>query len=169
MTEIELYKDERVRKFAKDFVLDLIKSFGTTIETKFGGDIERYKKCRIAYAKLLEKAKDKKKLDNDTVGSLKKLRKLFTSNFALPRKLQMMIYDKQTKKHVRVSKTVLRWYVYVVSKGIFKLHEHGRDAYSGYQFKNYYTVKFSEIDRLMKFIHKMRINNENAKQKETNH
>lgn len=87
MTEIELYKDERVKKFAKDFVLDLIKSFSIAIETKFGDDIERYKKCRIAYAKLLEKAKNKKKLDKDIVSSLKKLRKLLTANFALPRKL----------------------------------------------------------------------------------
>lgn len=154
MTETELYKDERVWKFAADFVNDLIKDFSNTIETKFHGDIARYKKCRIVYAKLLETAKGKKKLDNDTVCTLKKFRKLFTSSFALPRKLQMTIYDKETKKRVRISKTILRSCVSKASKGIFKLHEHGRDAYSGYQFKNYYTVKFSEIDRLMKFINK---------------
>lgn len=66
----------------------------------------------------------------------------------------MKVYDKETKKRVRVPVKVLKWHVSQASKGIFRLLEHGRDAYSGYQFKNYYSVKFSEIDRLMNFINK---------------
>lgn len=81
----------------------------------------------------------------------------------------MKVYDKTTKKRIRVPFKVLKCLVLRASDGMFKLREHGRDAYSGYQFKNYYTVKFSEIDRLMKSINKKRTNNENAQQKETNH
>lgn len=61
--------------------------FSNTLSTKFNNDIERYKKCRINYAKLLEKAKNKKRLTKDIVAILKKFRKFFTANFALPKKL----------------------------------------------------------------------------------
>ena len=154
MTETELLEDERVQKFAKEYVRDLVVCFSNTMSMKFNNNIERYKKYRIAYAKLLESAKDKKRLTKDVVAALKKLRKFFTANFALPKKLQMKVYDKTTKKHVRVPFKVLKCLVSRASKGIFKLREHGRDAYSGYQFKNYYTVTFSQIDRLMNYINK---------------
>ncbi len=44
----------------------------------------------------------------------------------------MKVYDKTTKKRVRVPIKVLKWHISKVSSGIFKLMEHGRDAYSGY-------------------------------------
>ena len=169
MTDTEFYIDSRIREYAKEYVRDLVVCFGNTIAEKLNNDIERYKKYRVVYAKLLESAKDKKRLTKDVVTALKKLRKFFTANFALPRKLQMKVYDKTTKKRVRVPIKVLKWHVSKVSSGIFRLMEHGRDAYSGYQFKNYYTVKFAEIDRLMNFINKSRNNqHENTKQENKN-
>lgn len=87
MTENEFYTDSRIREYAKEYVRDLIVCFSNTMSTKFNNNIERYKKCRIAYAKLLESAKDKKRLTKDVVAALKKLRKFFTANFTLPKKL----------------------------------------------------------------------------------
>ena len=87
MTDTEFYIDSRIREYAKEYVRDLVVCFGNTIAEKLNNDIERYKKYRVVYAKLLESAKDKKRLTKDIVTALKKLRKFFTANFALPRKL----------------------------------------------------------------------------------
>lgn len=152
MKEIDYYIDARVKQFAKDYAVSLAKHFRTVIHNKYNDSFDLYKSRRLAYAKLLSEAKKKNfsNLDNKTLSMLKKLRKEFTSMFALPKPLKFSVYDKETKKMTRVPLKALKCHVSKHFRSLFKIKQHGRDKYSGWQFKDYYVVDYNRIDELKK-------------------
>ena len=152
MKEIDYYIDARVKQFAKDYAVSLAKHFRTVIHDKYNDSFDLYKSRRLAYAKLLEEAKKKNfsKLDRETLTKMKKFRKEFTSRFALPKPLKLSVYDKETKKMARVPLKALKQHVSKHFRNLFKIKRHGRDKYSGWQFKDYYVVDYNRIDELKK-------------------
>lgn len=152
MKEIDYYTDARVKQFARDYAVSLAKHFRTVIHDKYNDSFDLYKSRRLAYAKLLSEAKKKNfsNLDIKTLSKLKKFRKEFTSRFALPMLLKLTVYDKDSKKNVNIPARVLKWHVSKHFNSLFTIKQHGRDKYSGWQFKDYYTVDYMRIDELKK-------------------
>ena len=161
MKENDYYTDTRIKQFAKDYSVLLAKHFRTVIHDKYNDSFDLYKSRRLAYSKLLSEAKKKNfsKLDTKTLSTLKKLRKEFTSMFALPKPLQLSIYDKETKKMVRVPFKALKQHISKHFRNLFKIKRHGRDKYSGWQFKDYYVVDYNRIDELKKLAEEKKEDN----------
>lgn len=152
MKEIDYYTDARIKQFARDYAVLLARHFKNVIDACYNHSFDLYKRRRLDYAKLLEEAKKKnfRNLDTELLSKLKKLRKEFTSRFALPKQLKLSVYDKETKKMARVPLKALKWHVSKHFRSLFKIKQHGRDKYSGWQFKDYYTVDYMRIDELKK-------------------
>ena len=152
MKENDYYTDTRIKQFAKDYSVLLAIHFKNVIDTCYNHSFDIYKRKRLDYAKLLEEAKKKNfnMLDPELLSKLKKLRKEFTSRFALPKRLKLTVYDKDTKKNINIPLTVLKWHVSKHFRNLFKIKRHGRDKYSGWQFKDYYVVDYNRIDELKK-------------------
>ena len=152
MKEKDYYTDTRIKQFAKDYSVLLAKHFKNVIDTCYNHNFDLYKRKRLDYAKLLEEANKKNFniLDTELLSKLKKLRKEFTSRFALPKRLKLTVYDKDTKKNINIPFTILKSHVSKHFRNLFKIKRHGRDKYSGWQFKDYYVVDYNRIDELKK-------------------
>ena len=152
MKENDYYTDTRIKQFAKDYSVLLAIHFKNVIDTCYNHSFDIYKRKRLDYAKLLEEAKKKNfnMLDPELLSKLKKLRKEFTSRFALPKRLKLTVYDKDTKKNINIPFTILKSHVSKHFRSLFKIKRHGRDKYSGWQFKDYYVVDYNRIDELKK-------------------
>ena len=152
MKENDYYTDARIKQFAKDYSVLLARHFKNVIDTCYNHSFDLYKRRRLDYAKLLEEAKKKNfdNLDTELLFKLKKLRKEFTSRFALPKPLKLSVYDKETKKMARVPLKALKWHISKHFRSLFKIKQHGRDKYSGWQFKDYYVVDYTRLDELKK-------------------
>lgn len=152
MKENDYYTDTRIKQFAKDYSVLLAIHFKNVIDTCYNHSFDIYKRKRLDYAKLLEEAKKKNfnMLDPELLSKLKKLRKEFTSRFALPKRLKLTVYDKDTKKNINIPLTILKQHVSKHFRNLFKIKQHGRDKYSGWQFKDYYVVDYNRIDELKK-------------------
>ena len=152
MNENDYYTDARIKQFARDYAVLLARHFKNVIDTCYNHSFDLYKRRRLDYAKLLEEAKKKnfENLDIELLSKLKKLRKEFTSRFALPKRLKLTVYDKETKKNVNIPLSVLKWHVSKHFRSLFKIKQHGRDKYSGWQFKDYYVVDYTRLDELKK-------------------
>ena len=163
-----LEKDIRVQKYAHDYAVLLVQHFVSVVESKYNRDFDQYKSRRLAYAKILEEAKKKNffKLDKDTWTKLKNLRLAFTRNFALPKPLKLVIYDKDLKKNTRVPFKVLKSLVHNMLQGLFTVKRHGRDKYSGLQFKDYYMVDYTRIDEIKRYYEKNKEGNNMTKAEE---
>ena len=152
MKENDYYTDTRIKQFAKDYSVLLAIHFKNVIDTCYNHSFDIYRRKRLDYAKLLEEAKKKNfnVLDPELLSKLKKLRKEFTSRFALPKRLKLTVYDKDTKKNINIPFTILKSHVSKHFRSLFKIKQHGRDKYSGWQFKDYYVVDYNRIDELKK-------------------
>ena len=161
MKENDYYTDTRIKQFAKDYSVLLAIHFKNVIDTCYNHNFDIYKRKRIDYAKLLEEAKKKnfEKLDTEMLSKLKKLRKEFTSRFALPKRLKLTVYDKDTKKNINIPFTILKSHVSKHFRSLFKIKRHGRDKYSGWQFKDYYVVDYNRIDELKKLAEEKKEDN----------
>ena len=161
MKENDYYTDTRIKQFAKDYSVLLAIHFKNVIDTCYNHSFDIYKRKRIDYAKLLEEAKKKnfEKLDTEMLSKLKKLRKEFTSRFALPKRLKLTVYDKDTKKNINIPFTILKSHVSKHFRSLFKIKRHGRDKYSGWQFKDYYVVDYNRIDELKKLAEEKKEDN----------
>lgn len=161
MKENDYYTDTRIKQFAKDYSVLLAIHFKNVIDTCYNHSFDIYKRKRIDYAKLLEEAKKKnfEKLDTEMLSKLKKLRKEFTSRFALPKRLKLTVYDKDTKKNINIPFTILKSHVSKHFRSLFKIKRHGRDKYSGWQFKDYYIVDYNRIDELKKLAEEKKEDN----------
>lgn len=161
MKENDYYTDTRIKQFAKDYSVLLAIHFKNVIDTCYNHSFDIYKRKRLDYAKLLEEAKKKNfnMLDHELLSKLKKLRKEFTSRFALPKRLKLTIYDKDTKKNINIPFTILKSHVSKHFRNLFKIKQHGRDKYSGWQFKDYYVVDYNRIDELKKLAEEKKEDN----------
>ena len=161
MKENDYYTDTRIKQFAKDYSVLLAIHFKNVIDTCYNHSFDIYKRKRLDYAKLLEEAKKKNfnMLDHELLSKLKKLRKEFTSRFALPKRLKLTIYDKDTKKNINIPFTILKSHVSKHFRNLFKIKRHGRDKYSGWQFKDYYVVDYNRIDELKKLAEEKKEDN----------
>ena len=161
MKENDYYTDTRIKQFAKDYSVLLAIHFKNVIDTCYNHSFDIYKRKRLDYAKLLEEAKKKNfnMLDHELLSKLKKLRKEFTSRFALPKRLKLTVYDKDTKKNINIPFTILKSHVSKHFRSLFKIKRHGRDKYSGWQFKDYYVVDYNRIDELKKLAEEKKEDN----------
>ena len=161
MKENDYYNDTRIKQFTKDYSVLLAIHFKNVIDTCYNHSFDIYKRKRLDYAKLLEEAKKKnfEKLDTELLSKLKKLRKEFTSLFALPKRLKLTVYDKDTKKNINIPFTILKSHVSKHFRNLFKIKRHGRDKYSGWQFKDYYVIDYNRIDELKKLAEEKKEDN----------
>ena len=168
MKENDYYNDTRIKQFAKDYSVLLAKHFKNVIDTCYNHNFDLYKRKRLDYAKLLEEASKKNFniLDTELLSKLKKLRKEFTSRFALPKRLKLTVYDKDTKKNINIPFTILKSQVSKHFRNLFKIKRHGRDKYSGWQFKDYYVVDYNRIDELKKLAEEKKEDNMTKAEKE---
>ena len=171
MKENDYYTDTRIKQFAKDYSVLLAIHFKNVIDTCYNHSFDIYKRKRLDYAKLLEEAKKKNfnMLDPELLSKLKKLRKEFTSRFALPKRLKLTVYDKDTKKNINIPFTILKSHVSKHFRSLFKIKRHGRDKYSGWQFKDYYVVDYNRINELKKLAEEKKEDNMTKAEKEAVH